>query len=351
MKTIKLASLAGFLLLFGAWTSVRLHKNFDTKNTVIQTLKATEFPQEKKLSEYKKTDFAATLEHELPKGKNVVYAATLLFAWDGIKTKLNTPLNIQKSFKDLVLLNESKSFLNTLKENEYTVKTTIKEQNITSIAEFRKMLPFTVKLENFDKKLNFKGKKVLCFGLSSKSDFAARQEVEVLYYNNDNDFIVKLKPKDAQHEIILYKNTAQKNTSLAEMNEDLTKKIAQGKAEQKIDAMKWKYGIGGADELIIPKFSFNIKHNYPNLVGNKFTAQDTSYVIGKAEQTTAFTLDETGATAYSRAEIQVCGSVYKAPTKTKKMKFDQPFLLLLKRVESQNPYLAVWADNAELMQK
>jgi hypothetical protein len=43
-------------------------------------------------------------------------------------------------------------------------------------------------------------------------------------------------------------------------------------------------------------------------------------------------------------------SKYEKP-KPKKMIFDKPFLILLKRTDAKNPYFGLWATNTELMTK
>ena len=50
------------------------------------------------------------------------------------------------------------------------------------------------------------GKKnaVNSFGLW-EDDYERSSTVTLLHYENDNDFVIKLLPKDAKHEIILYK--------------------------------------------------------------------------------------------------------------------------------------------------
>jgi hypothetical protein len=34
-----------------------------------------------------------------------------------------------------------------------------------------------------------------------------------------------------------------------------------------------------------------------------------------------------------------------------RMIFDRPFLVMLKRIDAENPYFAMWVDNAELLVK
>jgi hypothetical protein len=60
-----------------------------------------------------------------------------------------------------------------------------------------------------------------------------------------------------------------------------------------------------------------------------------------------------GADIESEAEVEVTEEVeeeHEKP-KPKKMIFDKPFLILLKRTDAKNPYFGLWTTNTELMTK
>jgi hypothetical protein len=177
--------------------------------------------------------------------------------------------------------------------------------------------------------------------------------VKIIYYKNDNNFIIKLLPKDKEHEIILFK-TEQGFNSIAEMTLEIEKLTEIGKVEIKNEKINWKYYYDVEDIVIIPKFSFNIQTNFKTLEGTSFTSNGESYDIFKAWQRTAFILDESGAEIESEAEIEYATEEieeeYEKP-KPKKMIFDKPFLILLKRTDAKNPYFGLWTTNTELMIK
>jgi len=315
------------------------------------------FSEGKNLSEYKNTQFIPTLEHEISNDKNSVYCATLLFAWDEIRNIINLPLNIADDNLDLRLLNNSTSFHSVLKPNEYKAIGQVEDELIFAFAEFNKSLPFEFKLESFTNKLTFTGQKVSSFGLSGYVDYDLLKSVKIVYYKNDNHFIIKLLPKDKEHEIILFK-TDLTYKSIAEMNKEIEKLTEIGKTEKKNDKMSWKYIYSSEDEVIIPKFNFNIETNYTTLEGNIFSAKKQNrlqeYAIQKAWQRTAFMLDESGAEIESEAVFEFAveevenEEKYEKP-KPKKMIFDKPFLILLKRTDASNPYFGLWTTNSELM--
>lgn len=311
------------------------------------------FPEVKKLSEYKNTQFIPTLENKISNDKNSVYCATLLFAWDEIRKQINSPLTISDEYFDLKLLNKSTFFENGLKSNEYNVSGEVDGNLIIARAEFNKSLPFELKLQSFKNKLTFDGQKVSSFGVYGYDDYEQLKIVQIVYYKNDNNFIIKLLPKDKEHEIILFK-TDQSFNSIAEMTTEIEKMTEIGKTEKKNEKINWKYYYSEEDIVIIPKFNFNIETNYTNLEGNGFSSNKQNFQIETAWQRTAFILDESGAEIESEAEIEVATEAmeeeYEKP-KPKKMIFDKPFLILLKRTDSKNPYFGLWTANTELMTK
>lgn len=311
------------------------------------------FPEVKKLSEYKNTQFIPTLEHKISNDKNSVYCATLLFAWDEIRKQINSPLTISDEYFDLKLLNKSTSFKNVLKSNEYSVSGEIDGDIITARAEFNKSLPFELKLQSFKNKLTFDGQKVSSFGVYGYDSYEQLKIVKIIYYKNDNNFIIKLLPKDKEHEIILFK-TDQSFNSIAEMTSEIEKLTEIGKTEKKNEKINWRYFYNEEDIVIIPKFNFNIETNYSTLEGNKFNTAQQELQIERAWQRTAFLLDESGAEIESEAEIAVATEEieeeYEKP-KPKKMIFDKPFLILLKRTDANNPYFGLWTTNTEFITK
>ena len=332
------------------------------KTTIILTLILTtlfgckndrKFSEVKNLSEFEKTEFIPTLENKISYNKNSVYCATLLLAWDEIRKQINSPLSISDEYFDLKLLNKSTSFDHVLKSNEYEVEGTVDGDLITARAEFNKSLPFELKLQNFKNKLTFDGQKVSSFGVYGYDSNEHLKIIKITYYKNDNNFIIKLLPRDNEHEIILFK-TNKKFNSIAEMTIEIEKLIEIGKTEKKNEKINWKYYYSSEDEVIIPKFNFNIETNYTKLEGKRFSANKQNFQIERVWQRTAFILDESGAEIESEAEIEVASEEieeeYEKP-KPKKMIFDKPFLILLKRTDAKSPYFGLWTTNTELMTK
>ena len=341
------------IIILTSFTSCNENRNSSEIKKLSDCNEDRNFSRGKKISEFEKTDFIPTIEHEIDNKRNAVYCATLLYAWNEIREIINLPLEIPEENHDLILLNASRSFVDVLKSDEYTVSGNVERDLITAKAEFSKSLPFEIKLENFKNKLLFDGEAVTSFGITGYSDYKQQKNVSIVYYKNDKNFIIKLLPKDKNHEILLFK-TEKTFNSMAEMVDEIEKLTKIGKTEKKNEKLNWKYYFADEDEVVIPKFNFNIETNYSTLEGNKFQTKETDYQIKKAWQRTAFILDESGAEIESLSEVTFLAieetEDYEKP-KPKKMIFDSPFLILLKRTDAKNPYFGLWTTNTELMIK
>ena len=302
------------------------------------------------LSEYKRTQFIPTLESKISEDMNSVYCATLLFAWDEIRKQINSPLKVSDTFKDLTLINQSESFKDVLKKNEFKAIVSIDNYLVTARAEFEKSLQFEIILNSFKNKLKFYDQKVSSFGVVGHENYDQLEIIQIVYYLNDNNFIIKLLPEDKKHEIILFK-TEQRFNTMGEMTDSIVRLTEIGKKERGFPEKYWKYQFRDKDVLIIPKFNFDIKTYYSELEGNKFSSDRINYTILNAWQRTAFTLDERGAKIKSEVEIAAAASEELEEPKPKKMIFDKRFLILLKRTDSKEPYYGLWTTNSELMVK
>lgn len=312
------------------------------------------FPKVKDISEYEQTQFLPTLEHRISTDTNSVYCATLLFAWDEARNIIGAPLSIPEEYQDLILLNASTSYRNVLKDNEYKVKGEVQGDLITARAEFDKSLPFPCELQKFNNCLTFNGHKVAAFGVAGCDRDEMTNIVDILYYENDDNFIIKLAPTDTEHEIILFK-TGETYTTMAEMVAATDSLIKIGKQESVVDSTRWKYRFDDDDMVMIPDMSFNISADFNKLINNTFTAKHKSYRIIKAWQRIAFLLNETGAKIESEAAVEMvleCLELERPVRhEPKRMIFDKPFFLMLHRTDTQYPYCCMHLVNSELMVK
>lgn len=311
-----------------------------------------QFTEARKLSGYEKTEFLISPEQQISKHKNAVYCATLLFAWDELRKITEQPIRVSDDNYELNLLNSSNAHINTLNGDEYNASSKISGDLITVKAEFNKSLPFEMKLHTYEKMLTFDNQFVASFGVTGTDDYELRKTVKILYYKNDNNFIIKLLPKDHQHEIVLFKSE-KTFSNIAVMNLEILKLTAIGNTEKNDEKKVWKYYLKVDDVVVIPKFNFNIETNYSALEGQSLSAGSQKLQILRAWQRTAFILDESGAEVESGVSIDAAEEMEEEHEKPrpKKLVFDKPFLILLKRTDATNPYFGLWAANTELMIK
>ena len=307
-------------------------------------------PEVTSLETLKQTDFVTTLENPILENKNIVYAPAFLYAWDKVKEELKFPITSNdKNSADFILLNKSVSHQNSLTDKEYSATAEIIDGAIFARAFFNKTLPFETKLEVLDEPINFDKTKVTAFGMYYYNEDAVKF-TQILYYKDDNNFILKLSPKDKQHEIILVKGVDNYHT-LTEAMKLTNDLVAQGKEEQTEDKLSWKYQIVHEDRFAIPSIKFNIATHYKNIQGQIFSTSDNKkHSVEEAYQRTGFILNENGAVVESEA-VAVLDSASAEPIKThpKKMFFDKPFLIIIKRVDKTNPYFVMKVANAELL--
>jgi len=330
----------------------RAAKKTTVKEPVSEEALLEQVAEEENLSEFERTQFVPTLESPICSDTNAVYCATLLFAWDEVRKIVGTPLSISDRYRDLNLLNASTSFRGVLKPGEYEASGEVKGDFIFTRASFEKKLPFDFNLRKYEHKLKFDGQKVAAFGVDGDDHEDVKQIVEILYYKNDKNFIIKLKPTDEEHEIVLFK-TEKKYRTMAEMATATDSLIQLGKKERAAANKKWKYQFLGDDVVMVPDIDFDISTSYNKLVGNIFEANTETYKILKAWQRTAFKLDEAGAEVKSEAEFEIVLACVEqeeeAKPTPKKMIFDKPFFVMLRRTDATNPYFCLYVVNSELL--
>lgn len=311
-----------------------------------------EFPEEVSLDKLKTTEFVLTLENPLSKSFNSIYSPTMLFAWQEIKNYFKSPIELStKNSLDFKLINQSRTFQNSLNKDEYETTIDVGD-GISASAYFKKSLPFALQFHTQRKPLNFNGSKVKSFGLDYP-DHELLEYFQIIYYLDDDHFAIKLFPEDTSSEIILAKGINLSGT-FTDLLTNTNKWIKTGDKEKAIKEKAWRYLFAEEDDLSIPALKFNIGTRYPSLEEQSFMSASKPHQIVKAYQRTAFIFDEYGAVIESMAVIAVdsAGPPARIETPTpKQLIFDKPFVIFIKKKNSPNPYFAMKVMNAELMEK
>lgn len=317
-------------------------------NKKFYIIKENEFSEVQNLDKYKKTTFLPALNSEFDTDKNAIYAASFAMAWNEILNIIAEPItNVQN--QDIELLTNYNYHDKVLSKYEYKTSIEIDSNTIKAKAYFNKSLPFIKPLVKNRKKLNFNNSKVTSFGFYGKCDF-----VEILYFNNDDDFAIKINPKDKEHEIVLMKSEFDKKVNHHKLCKKLLTKDSVFQQNRRGNNV-WKYNLQYYDEVKIPRISFNIETNYSKIEGSKLETRVLLHTITRAYQKTAFILNEKGSKVESYAEIVDSTAteeimIEMEQPKPKKMFFNKPFVIFLKRKDAQYPYFASFIANNELME-
>jgi hypothetical protein len=195
--------------------------------------------------------------------------------------------------------------------------------------------------------LTFGAQQVANFGFTKNLDRIPGNvfgQVSIYDYQSENDFVIKLKTKSSDDELILAK-IAPGPTLQATIAQTL-KRIAQNKPE---------FVNSKIDQLAIPKLNFDLRGDFPELEGLILEPSPTAHVktliLSKAQQLIRFQLNEKGAVLKSEAVIvmKALAIFNPNPPKPHLMIFDRPFLILMKQSGSAQPYFALWVGNASLL--
>lgn len=178
------------------------------------------------------------------------------------------------------------------------------------------------------------------FGIDDETPSVVREQVEVLYYNSENEYAVVLKADDGD-EIILVRNSIGKNFDEIYKNVNIEKEKYLGSTYFKEE-----------DRLKVPNLDFNILKNYEELKGLTFPSKNLTYTkIEEAVQSIQFTLDNKGGSVKSEAAITTLSDINIGNEKIREFYFDDEFTIFLKESEKEIPYFAANISNITLFQE
>lgn len=173
------------------------------------------------------------------------------------------------------------------------------------------------------------------FGINNASDESLNQNVEVLFYNNQNDFAVKLKTKENE-ELILYMNETY--TSFNDMYNEIEEKSKNYTGDKTFNK---------SDELKVPYINVDTIINYDELCGKIIKDTDQMY-ISNAIQNVKFTLNEKGGNLLSEATVV---SEYNSLAENARFfNFTKSFIIFMKEENKSKPYFSLKVDNVNILE-
>jgi hypothetical protein len=206
--------------------------------------------------------------------------------------------------------------------------------DIISYAYFLKEVKYETQFGKDD--VLFNGQKVKGFIADNK---AQRENVKIIKYENDDKFIIKLQLKDRSDELILAKGYDMKNPQTV---------VEEIKKNNK----KYLPTIGESDRFKAPKLHLDHRRDYLELIG-KYLANKgfESYFIAQMFENIKFNMDEKGARVEDEAVIAMKESAVMKPEKPKNFILDKPYWVVMKIVDSENPFFILGVNNTELMER
>jgi hypothetical protein len=300
--------------------------------------------------------------------KNMLFAANFQVAWNKFADEISRqPIALKGNPIMMQMLNRRLTGAQDLSEDCYLAMAGIQEDEISDRAtqalsdKFDETPEIDLKLKNprdillytfLVKDINFaeeferlekpimfnQSTPVRAFGIKEfvldESHIRAAEQVEIIYYNNDNDFIIRLRSRAENDEIFLAKIPPLKTLS-ATASYVLTQANINRPQELK-----------EKDTLQIPVIEIDIVDWFMDLEGRCLESRGMEdFCIAKAIQSIKFRLVQ-NAPPY---ELLPSVGEEKKITKPRKFIFDMPFLLLIRQRGAGYPYFVLWVQNTELL--
>lgn len=190
---------------------------------------------------------------------------------------------------------------------------------------------FNKKFDTFTDKFKDKDN-IEYFGIIKEND-EVRNQIKVYYYNDENDFAIKLLTKN-NDEIIVIKNPK------GETFNEIYKSIKN----------KEELSFNNNDNFMMPKIDFNVLREYTELQDKKIVTVDGTFTIEKAIQSVMFSLDEKGGKVKSEAGMDVKYETA-VPIKNRNFYVNDTFALFLKESNKDKPYFALRVDDISKFQQ
>ena len=271
---------------------------------------------------------------------NNLWIGTLDLAWKDLEEKVGGRIELEENIDIANELNNSSFSKEMLDENDYTINVTRTVTNGYNIeTKLNKNLNFLYSFDNFNNDYNYTFGKdgndyIKYFGINNASKEELNQNVEVLFYNGNNDFAVLLNTKEGD-KIILYRTD--ENKSFNEYYEDINNKKGNYNGSTAFEEN---------DELLVPYVNVNGTVAY-NELADKIIKNTNGMYISNVIQDVNFNLNESGCNMQSHAtmttEYLSVGSRY--------FWFRDTFIIFMKEGNSNMPYFALKVDNQDILEK
>lgn len=174
------------------------------------------------------------------------------------------------------------------------------------------------------------------FGINEETDEIVRNQVEVLYYTDKENFAVVLYTKQ-NDQIMLVRNPD------GDTFEDIYKNV-----DKNYKKYKGSKSFGKKDTLSVPNLNIDILKEYTELENKPFKLKENETAsIEQAFQTIQLTLNNKGGSIKSEAGMSVTKGIEEKNSKPRNFNFNGKFAIFLIS-ETNEPYFAANIENIEL---
>lgn len=201
---------------------------------------------------------------------------------------------------------------------------------------------FVEKFDILDKSYFGDTEDISYFGIKEDTKQEIKDQVDVLYYNNKNDFAFKIPTKNKDVLIAIRKDDFE--SSFEKIYYNAIKESSKYKGALKLEEK---------DELKIPNLDFKTEREYFEVEGKEFSTSKGRGKIDQAFQTIEMKLDSEGGTVKSEAFISMTLSASLEPEPIKEPRYfycNGEFVLFLIEEGREKPYFAIKIDDIELFQ-
>ncbi len=179
-------------------------------------------------------------------------------------------------------------------------------------------------------------KPVKYFGINDNSSEKLYKNVEVLFFNDNNDYAIKLFTK-SNDEVLLYRT--EDNSTFDKYFKDLN-----DKTEKYVGNRRFIKG----DSLLVPDIKLFKMASFEELEGHEI--KDTKFKIDKTIETIDFSMNNTGVKLKSEAGLMArCTSL--SPRTGREFMFNDNFILFLVEKGQKVPYFAIRVHDVDALNK
>ena len=165
---------------------------------------------------------------------------------------------------------------------------------------------------------------------------SASHGMEILDYDDDDNFVLALLSKSKEDEIILVKGN--ETASMEEILQFISTPIGDS--------------IPKEDDIIqIPNITLQFDREYHQLIGSRLIAEGNDldeFLLVEMKEEIRLSLNYLGATVENEALMSFARGGVPIP---KRLIFDKPFWLIMKETQSPQPYLILKVNNAAVLEE